>query len=95
MVMTFSAYHYNNAFSSGDAAKSCMDMRGQVMNGTRMLSYPQFKIVDIARSSLARPDAHQGQFTGNDRPDCSHWCVPGVPDSWSDIVYSYMAGVLR
>ncbi|CAI5536401.1 unnamed protein product [Closterium sp. Naga37s-1] len=82
MVMTFSAYHYNNAFSSGDAAKSCMDMRGQVMNGTRMLwaerntetlqsrdaqvkafsSYPQFKIVDIARSSVARLDAHQGQL---------------------------------
>ncbi|CAI5475652.1 unnamed protein product [Closterium sp. Yama58-4] len=37
MVMTFSAYHYNNAFSSEDAAKSCMDMRGQVMNTTRML----------------------------------------------------------
>ncbi|CAI5475103.1 unnamed protein product [Closterium sp. Yama58-4] len=115
MVMTFSAYHYNNAFSSGDAAKSCMDMRGQVMNATRMMwaerntetlqardaqvkafsSYPQFKIVDIARSSLARPDAHLGQFTGNNRPDCSHWCVPGVPDSWSGIVYSYMAGVLK
>ncbi|GJP32872.1 hypothetical protein CLOM_g17465 [Closterium sp. NIES-68] len=114
MVMTFSAYHYNNAFSSGDSAKSCLDMRGEVMNRTRMLwaerntetlaardaqvkafrSFPQFKIVDIARSSLARPDAHQGQYTGTERPDCSHWCVPGVPDSWSDIVYSYMVGVL-
>eukprot|EP00475_Leptophrys_vorax_P012650 TRINITY_DN19046_c0_g1_i1.p1 TRINITY_DN19046_c0_g1~~TRINITY_DN19046_c0_g1_i1.p1 ORF type:complete len:379 (-),score=-31.10 TRINITY_DN19046_c0_g1_i1:76-1212(-) len=115
MVMTFSAYHYNNAFRAGDSAKSCLDTRG-AMNTSRLqwaerntyileardqqvrpfVSYPQFKIVDIARMSLARPDAHQGVYTGQKggNADCSHWCVPGVPDTWSNMVYSYMIGTL-
>ncbi|CAI5476193.1 unnamed protein product [Closterium sp. Yama58-4] len=55
---------------------------------------PEFKIVDVARSTLSRPDAHQQMATGTDRPDCSHFCVPGVPDSWVDIVNSYMIGTI-
>lgn len=22
--------------------------------------------------------------------DCSHWCLPGVPDSWNEILYAYL-----
>lgn len=58
--------------------------------------YPQFKYVDVTRASLARPDAHvqwYGQETGNE--DCTHYCVPGVPDSWADVVYSYVMGYIK
>jgi hypothetical protein len=20
--------------------------------------------------------------------DCSHWCLPGIPDSWNELLYS-------
>ncbi|CAI5934769.1 unnamed protein product [Closterium sp. NIES-64] len=55
---------------------------------------PEFKIVDVARSTLSRPDSHQQLATGTGNPDCSHFCVPGVPDSWVDIVNSYMIGTI-
>lgn len=22
------------------------------------------------------------------RQDCSHWCLPGVPDSWNELLYA-------
>lgn len=22
--------------------------------------------------------------------DCSHWCLPGVPDSWNEILYAQL-----
>lgn len=38
-----------------------------------------------------RSDAHVG--TNSDTPlvpDCSHWCLPGVPDMWNEILLSYL-----
>jgi len=56
-----------------------------------------FKIVDIYQLSLARPDAHMGSgsvgggsFPTSARGDCSHWCVPGLPSTWVDLLFSSM-----
>lgn len=38
-----------------------------------------------------RSDGHVG--TWGDNPsiqDCSHWCLPGLPDMWNEIVFSYL-----
>ena len=38
-----------------------------------------------------RSDAHVG--TNSDTPlvpDCSHWCLPGVPDMWNEILLSHL-----
>ncbi|CAI5944162.1 unnamed protein product [Closterium sp. NIES-65] len=68
---------------------------GGVQGAMRILrKAPEFKIVDVARSTLSRPDSHQQLATGTGNPDCSHFCVPGVPDSWVDIVNSYMIGTI-
>ncbi|KAI7740145.1 hypothetical protein M8C21_018273 [Ambrosia artemisiifolia] len=38
-----------------------------------------------------RSDAHVGTWSDNPTvPDCSHWCLPGVPDAWNEILFSYM-----
>lgn len=48
------------------------------------------KLLDITTLSLLRKDAHPsiyglGRKTGM---DCSHWCLPGVPDTWNEILYN-------
>ncbi|CAI7857877.1 unnamed protein product [Closterium sp. NIES-53] len=56
---------------------------------------PEFKIIDITNLSLYRADAHlQSYFDIEGGIDCLHWCIPGVPDTWADIIYSYMMGYL-
>ncbi|KAL6542650.1 Protein trichome berefringence-like 7 [Orobanche minor] len=50
-------------------------------------------VVHITSLSAFRSDAHVG--TWSDRPslsDCSHWCLPGLPDIWNEIVLSYLLG---
>ncbi|MFS7940996.1 putative PMR5 domain, PC-Esterase [Helianthus anomalus] len=38
-----------------------------------------------------RSDAHVGTWSDNPTvPDCSHWCLPGVPDAWNEIMFSYL-----
>ncbi|KAK6125586.1 hypothetical protein DH2020_040667 [Rehmannia glutinosa] len=50
-------------------------------------------VVHITPMSAFRSDAHVG--TWSDRPslsDCSHWCLPGLPDIWNEIVILYLLG---
>lgn len=57
---------------------------------------PRFRIMDIYKLSNFRADAHQGSGLGDSplkiRRDCSHWCIPGLPNTWVDILYSMIKG---
>ncbi|CAN1130310.1 Protein trichome berefringence-like 7 [Linum perenne] len=38
-----------------------------------------------------RSDAHVSTWSDNPSvPDCSHWCLPGVPDTWNELLLSYI-----
>ncbi|XP_073027504.1 protein trichome birefringence-like 41 [Primulina eburnea] len=48
------------------------------------------KLLDVTNLSLLRKDGHPSiyGFSGEAGMDCSHWCLPGVPDTWNQILYS-------
>jgi GDSL/SGNH-like Acyl-Esterase family found in Pmr5 and Cas1p len=61
----------------------------------KKMSFPVY-LMDITTMSGLRRDGHPSIFTG-DRirgtihgvptfSDCSHWCLPGVPDSWNEML---------
>ncbi|CAI7861233.1 unnamed protein product [Closterium sp. NIES-54] len=51
--------------------------------------YKEFKVVDVTPLSLFRPDGHlQNHCESVKGVDCLHWCLPGIPDTWTDILYS-------
>ncbi|CAN6475719.1 unnamed protein product [Victoria cruziana] len=48
-------------------------------------------VLNVTFMSAFRSDAHIGNW--GDTPlveDCSHWCLPGVPDAWNEILLSYL-----
>ncbi|CAL1394175.1 unnamed protein product [Linum trigynum] len=46
-------------------------------------------LMDVTGMSLYRKDAHPGSYSGlHSGTDCSHWCLPGLPDTWNLILYS-------
>ncbi|MED6156401.1 hypothetical protein PIB30_014152 [Stylosanthes scabra] len=47
----------------------------------------KIKILDITALSQLRDEAHvsPSRFDRN-RSDCLHWCLPGVPDTWNEIL---------
>ncbi|KAG2326676.1 hypothetical protein Bca4012_035614 [Brassica carinata] len=48
------------------------------------------RLMDVTLMSQLRKDGHPSVygFGGHTTPDCSHWCLAGVPDSWNQLLYS-------
>lgn len=53
----------------------------------------RIQFMDVTQMTAPRPDAHPGSVShvdGKGRFDCLHWCLPGVPDAWNDVLYTYL-----
>ncbi|KAJ3680890.1 hypothetical protein LUZ60_015379 [Juncus effusus] len=51
------------------------------------------QIVNISQLSEYRKDAHPTiyrKFYPTPYDDCTHFCVPGVPDVWNELLYAYI-----
>ncbi|XP_021736224.1 protein trichome birefringence-like 38 [Chenopodium quinoa] len=42
-------------------------------------------LLDVTTMSQLRKDGHPSIY-GLDGNDCSHWCLPGVPDTWNELL---------
>ncbi|XP_031384071.1 protein trichome birefringence-like 38 [Punica granatum] len=49
-------------------------------------------LLDITTLSQLRKDGHQSAYGygGSRGNDCSHWCLPGVPDTWNQLLYAVL-----
>jgi hypothetical protein len=55
-------------------------------------------LLDITMLSELRKDGHPSIYSGDLSPqqradpsgsaDCSHWCLPGLPDTWNQLFYA-------
>jgi hypothetical protein len=52
--------------------------------------------IDITTATKYRSDGHGGLWQKNytlvptprNRQDCSHFCLPGVPDTWNELMFA-------
>ncbi|GLU12596.1 hypothetical protein SLE2022_292610 [Rubroshorea leprosula] len=57
------------------------------VKGTRV------KILDISALSSLRDEAHKSNYGGFGTSvfyDCLHWCLPGVPDTWNELLIAQL-----
>ncbi|CAL4946316.1 unnamed protein product [Urochloa decumbens] len=48
-------------------------------------------VLNVTLMGAFRSDAHIGLWSHpNTILDCSHWCLPGVPDAWNELVFSHL-----
>ncbi|CAL4900873.1 unnamed protein product [Urochloa decumbens] len=48
-------------------------------------------VLNVTLMGAFRTDAHVGTWSYPPTIlDCSHWCLPGVPDAWNELVFSYL-----
>ncbi|XP_068643731.1 protein trichome birefringence-like 5 isoform X2 [Aristolochia californica] len=54
-------------------------------------------LLNVTRMTNFRKDGHpsvygkirpEGQKVSSRKQDCSHWCLPGVPDGWNELIYT-------
>ncbi|KAI3789961.1 hypothetical protein L2E82_02769 [Cichorium intybus] len=51
----------------------------------------EVKLLDITGLSLVREEGHISRFSIRAAPgaqDCLHWCLPGVPDTWNEVLFA-------
>ncbi|KAF3543574.1 hypothetical protein DY000_02001796 [Brassica cretica] len=48
-------------------------------------------LLDITTLSQLRKDAHPSTYGGDGGTDCSHWCLPGLPDTWNQLLYTALS----
>lgn len=48
------------------------------------------QLLDITLLTQLRKDGHPSIYTGRgiNFVDCSHWCLPGVPHTWNQLLYA-------
>ncbi|CAA3003011.1 Hypothetical predicted protein [Olea europaea subsp. europaea] len=49
-------------------------------------------LLDITLLSQYRKDAHPTYYSLHRGLDCSHWCLPGLPDTWNELLYAATFG---
>ncbi|XP_052198517.1 protein trichome birefringence-like 16 [Diospyros lotus] len=53
----------------------------------------QIKLLDITTLSQLRDEGHISRYSIKATPgmqDCLHWCLPGVPDTWNEILFAQL-----
>ncbi|KAL3624854.1 hypothetical protein CASFOL_031522 [Castilleja foliolosa] len=59
-----------------------------VDNVLRTLNKPVY-LLDVTTLSQLRIDAHPSIYTeAHTFADCTHWCLPGLPDTWNKLLYA-------
>jgi hypothetical protein len=48
--------------------------------------------LDVTTLSQYRKDAHPEGYSGVMPTDCSHWCLPGLPDTWNVLLHAALFG---
>lgn len=56
------------------------------------------KLLDITFLSQFRADGHPSQWAAAGKEllkpqDCLHWCLPGVPDVWNQMLFAKISGI--
>lgn len=59
----------------------------------REMQFPVI-LLNVTRLTNFRKDAHPSIYGSvpkggkSRKQDCSHWCLPGVPDAWNELIYT-------
>ncbi|KAF2942026.1 hypothetical protein DAI22_03g391400 [Oryza sativa Japonica Group] len=82
----------------GSTSRRMVQVAGEVLGASRV----PVGVVNVTRMSELRRDAHTQvyreqrwakptaeQLAADPRSyaDCTHWCLPGVPDAWNELLY--------
>ena len=59
----------------------------------KVLEGSSFQILDVTHMSEFRADAHPSTTGGKKHEDCMHWCLPGLTDSWNDLLVARLENI--
>lgn len=89
-----------------DSDPKMMELVEEAIVGLKSRGF-KAQMLNITQLSDYRKDAHPSMYRKfwdslteeqlnkpNYHTDCTHWCLPGVPDVWNHILYTYLIYIL-
>lgn len=74
---------------SGSSYPAGLPPAATVLNSVLKKMKTSVYLLDITLLSQLRKDAHPSFYSGDhEGNDCSHWCLPGLPDTWNQLLYA-------
>ncbi|KAJ4757036.1 Protein trichome birefringence [Rhynchospora pubera] len=61
-----------------------------VLNVTQLSEHRIDGHVSVYTASQGRPLTDEQKANPQQYADCIHWCLPGVPDTWNQLLYAYL-----
>ena len=59
----------------------------------------RIELFDVLAMGAPRYDAHPGfhnmSYANKTVYDCLHWCLPGVPDAWNEVLIAHLCGTTK
>ncbi|GAB4824898.1 hypothetical protein Ancab_007769 [Ancistrocladus abbreviatus] len=65
-----------------------MENRVRYLNITQLSSYRRDAHPSVYRSKVSKIITEKYKRLVSSYADCSHWCLPGLPDTWNRLLYS-------
>ncbi|KAJ4745944.1 Protein trichome birefringence [Rhynchospora pubera] len=99
-LRTLSPRHFvNGDWNTGGSCDNTMPLKGGSEVLQEKSSDPvaelavngsQVRLLDITALSQLRDECHISKYgkSSNGVHDCLHWCLPGVPDTWNEILFA-------
>jgi len=79
-----------------DHIKLLQDVLSSSLYYSNISETVKLKVLNITAMAAQRNDGHPSLYylglagpAPFHRQDCSHWCLPGVPDSWNELLYAF------
>lgn len=68
----------------------------QLMQNSTRSALKEIDVLNVTEMTAQRKDGHQSLYHVGPlsdarrlhKEDCSHWCLPGVPDAWNELLYA-------
>ena len=89
-----------NSTATATAGQQASSGQDQVIQAVLRGMRSPVRLLDITALSALRKDAHPSVYSGDLTPaqranpggsvDCSHWCLPGLPDTWNQLFYTLL-----
>ncbi|XP_031284896.1 protein trichome birefringence-like 34 isoform X2 [Pistacia vera] len=89
-------------YSGGDTGSEIMPLVKSVLDGLNRRGL-NVQLLNITQLSEYRKEGHPSVYRKQWEPltenqisnpssyaDCIHWCLPGVPDVWNELLYAYL-----
>ncbi|KAL6005351.1 hypothetical protein ACLOJK_005917 [Asimina triloba] len=90
LIRRFSSKHQYEYSRSIQEVTTDMEAMGHEELGLAKESYHLSELLSNLRSD-GHPSLHREPGTPVPiRQDCSHWCLPGVPDVWNELLYAHL-----